>query len=143
MAWCVLSLAVCTHCTHNLSFVGRFAFAEANHVSGLKTEQIEAYITCNGSRLVGSDWEPWVEEKAAAKENDARASGLPLNSEGDRALLKLYAYMEGALSDNKRAFQLLNMSSEWLRIFLPHCLQKVSSLHIAHLNTVCTCAFAM
>ena len=50
---------------------------EANHVAGLGSEQIEAYITSDGSALVGTAWEPWVEEAAAKREAAKAAAGGP------------------------------------------------------------------
>ena len=111
---------------------------EANHISGLKTDQIEAYITSNGDALVGRTWDAWVEERAAKKEADAMAAGVPPKSDGERALLRLYAFMDGTLADSKKAFQLLNMSSEWLRIYLPHCVPPVAEFQPAQ-SMKCAC----
>jgi hypothetical protein len=173
---------------------------EANHVGGLTSEEMHAYINSSGDDLVGVQWSAEVE--AAAAEREA-ASGLPPEDTADkeraaRALRRLHAHMErltrtfavtapdalvagesfearlysdtrsitvpadlgadreivltldtlpavqqetrsaswgaggpheGSVKVNGRprltlkSMRLLNIASEWLRIFMPHCIQ--------------------
>eukprot|EP00966_Prymnesium_polylepis_P214951 4978231-Prymnesium_polylepis.1 len=46
---------------------------EANHVSGLQSEQIEAYITRDCSQLADTEWDDAVETAAVAREAELAA----------------------------------------------------------------------
>ena len=133
---------------------------EANHVAGLSSEQIEAYITSDGSLLRGSGWEPWVYEAAAARE--AKSGVAPAGGavkevaaaalSDESALRLLHAFMEAKV--DQKGFKLLNLTAEWLRTYLPHCLQKIDRVSFGLLSieevrsagvapsTPCICATA-
>ena len=113
---------------------------EANHVAGLPTNHVEAYIMASGAGLVGTHWEAWVEEAAAAQEAAGAAGGVAVGTEvgsgmdpaAARALRRLYVYCEKKC--DPKAFKLLNLTAEWLRTFLPHCLQKVDRVSFGMLS---------
>ena len=118
---------------------------EANHVAGLCSEQMEAYITSRAEPLAGIEWEPWVEKAVAAKEAGPKANGEGGGHDhggenggrnggaGARQLEYLYAYMEARL--DAKAFKMLNLASEWLRTYLPHTLQKIDRVSFGLLST--------
>ena len=58
---------------------------EANHVSGLQTEHMFAYITRDCSRLAGAVWDAAVEEGAAAREAELSEEGSRVPAEGTAA----------------------------------------------------------
>ena len=112
---------------------------EANHVAGLSSEQIEAYITSNGSLLRETDWEPWVHEAAAARQAKSGAASegrtsddVPVASSDESALWLLHAFMEKKV--DQKGFKLLNLTAEWLRTLLPHCLQKIDRVSFGLLS---------
>ena len=103
---------------------------EANHVSGLNSELVAAYLACDGTSLVGVSWDAEVEAAAAAEERAAPPSAL---GEAARALRRLHCLARLKLSG--KAIQLLNLVSEWLRVYLPHCLQKIDRVSFGLLST--------
>ena len=102
---------------------------EANHVSGLSSEHVEAYLMSDGTALIGARWDAPVEERAAAAEAAEAAMPVPPpplqpgKPAAGRALRRLYAALEARLSS--KAMRLLNLAAEWLRTYLPHALQKI------------------
>ena len=86
---------------------------EANHLcTRLSQPQLVAYLTSDGAGLVGPD----AGVVAAA-----------------RALDELHARMARSNIDAK-SFQLLNLCSDWLRIYLPHVLQKIDRVSFGLLS---------
>ena len=106
---------------------------EANHVSGLPAEHIEAYVTRDSSALVDTNWEAAVEEAAVAREAELAADApdgwrTPRKGSAAHAQLRLHAHLRLKLESGvltSKAMQLINIAEEWLSTFLPHCLQKV------------------
>ena len=100
---------------------------EANHVGAeLSPEMIAAYLTADGATLEHTQWEEWVHAAAAQRAADGLVGpGCDGNGGGGGAaapLALLHAWMAERL--DKKTFQLLNLASEWVRVYLPHCLQK-------------------
>ena len=86
---------------------------EANHLcTRLSQQQLVAYLVSDGAGLVGPD----AGGAAAA-----------------RALEELHASMARSNIDTK-SFQLLNLCSDWLRVFLPHVLQKIDRVSFGLLS---------
>ena len=119
---------------------------EANHVSGLRTEYMEAYITRDCRPLVAEVWGEAVEAKAAVREAELSAEGGGGGGGGYRAAprgsaahaqLRLHAMLELKLSSGEltgKAMQLVNLTEEWLSTFLPHCLQKIDRVSFGLLS---------
>lgn len=90
---------------------------EANHVSGLGSEHAEAYLNSDGTSLIGHVWDRWVEDKASEAEAAEAAMSTPRpplqpgKENAERALRRLYVYVEGRLTS--KAMQLLNIAAEW------------------------------
>ena len=78
----------------------------------LSQQQLVAYLTSDGAGLVGPD----AGGAAAA-----------------RALNQLHEAMARSNIDTK-SFQLLNLCSDWLRVFLPHVLQKIDRVSFGLLS---------
>lgn len=144
---------------------------EANHVAGLGSAQVLAYITGDGAPVLDVEWEPWVVAAAEAAESDTAAAAaaavgaapsggtkataanteitegklgteikeaadgaaakkksaptpasLP-SSAADVALRRLHAY--AAAKIDAKAFKMLNLAADWLKIYLPHTLSKI------------------
>ena len=107
---------------------------EANHVAGIRTDHMMAYITRDCSGLVGTAWDDAVEAAAAQHEaemsSDVDLSGRRAAPKGTaaHAQLRLHAMLRLKLAAKElssKAMQLINLTEEWLSTFLPHCLQKV------------------
>ena len=86
---------------------------EANHLcTRLSSQQLVAYLTSDGAGLVAPD-----------------AGGAAAT----RALQELHTSMERGNIDSK-SFQLLNLCSDWLRVYLPHVLQKIDRVSFGLLS---------
>ena len=86
---------------------------EANHLcTRLSQQQLVAYLTSDGAGLVAPD-----------------AGGAAAT----RALQELHSSMERGNIDSK-SFQLLNLCSDWLRVYLPHVLQKIDRVSFGLLS---------
>jgi hypothetical protein len=120
-------------------------FLEANHVSGLKTEHMVAYISNDGTPLIGTAWDAAVEEAAAAKAQattsgespGSRPAKKPSEGSGTHALRRLYALIDLKLAAKElsaKAMQLLNLCADWLSTYLPHCLSKLDRVSFGLLS---------
>ena len=94
---------------------------ESQHVAGLSSSEVLAYIT--------TDW-------GLLRIDDGCATKLLADDPATDAAFALYELtrqkataadvVEGAhISVNTKALKLLNLVNEWLKIYLPHVLQKV------------------
>ena len=90
---------------------------EANHVAGLTPRQVELFISG------GAD------VKAGQLASGAEAG---VESDADREMLELMEHMEGHL--DVKTFKLLNLAKEWLRTYLPFCLQKIDRVSFGLLS---------
>ncbi len=102
---------------------------EANHVSGMRSEWTAAYLAGDGAGLVGTEWDDAVEAQAAVQE--AALDGAAGDAAA-RALRRLHVQMTSTLTT--KAFKLLNLSAEWLRTYLPHCLAKIDRVSFGLLS---------
>lgn len=82
---------------------------EANHVAGLTPRQVELYITGGTERV-----------------SEAREGGCAEVEE-------LLGIMDSKLDE--KSFKLLNLAKEWLRTFMPFCLQKIDRVSFGLLST--------
>eukprot|EP00962_Isochrysis_galbana_P039752 scaffold14306_cov80-Isochrysis_galbana.AAC.1 len=101
---------------------------EANHVAGLPTEHVLAYISRDNTGLMAHEWDDQT-CAAAATETAAAGKTMPGRGTGGWAAACLQASIGLRLEKglvSPKAMQLLNLCEEWLGTFLPHCLQKVS-----------------
>lgn len=108
---------------------------EANHVAGVPSEQLEAYLASDGRRLVDTVWGEGV-EAAAAKREAENATPPAETAEAERAaraLRRLHVVMEQTLTS--KAMQLLNIASEWLRTYLPHTISKIDRVSFGLLSS--------
>jgi len=104
---------------------------EANHVSGLPSEHLEAYVTRDCTLLANFVWDNAVEGAAAAREAElaSEAAYKPIStSSAAHAQLRLDAFLNLKLASGEltsKAMQLINLAEQWLSTYLPHCLQKI------------------
>lgn len=91
----------------------------SNQLGGaLTSPMLIAYLTGDASHLDGVAWEPWVVEAATAQ-SSASSGAVSI----DLRMRRLHAFMEAQL--DKRSLALMNMASDWVRIFMPHTISKI------------------
>ena len=107
---------------------------EANHVAGLSTEQIDAYLRSDGASLVGTEWDATTEDAAAADEREHPPPVYETREaqEAAKALRRLHALMRRRVA--AKAMQCFNIAAEWLRTFLPHSLAKIDRVSFGLLS---------
>ena len=105
---------------------------EANHVAGLRTEHVQAYIGGDCAPLAGAVWDAAVEEAALRREAELAADSAgwcpPAEGTAAHAQLRLHAMLHLKLAANEltgKAMQLLNLAEAWLCTYLPHCLSMI------------------
>lgn len=81
---------------------------EVNNVAGLSSDELLAYITRDASIL------------------------NKVNAQNEEALQSLYAQATKTL--DAKAFKMLNLATDWLHIYLPHCLSKIDRVSFGILS---------
>ena len=111
---------------------------EANHCAGISTDQIQAYITSDGTPVLAHDYSQRQGGRGAGLAPEqlaaADAAAGPDATDEARALRRLHAYCEAHI--DTKAFKMLNLAAEWLRTYLPHCLQKIDRVSFGLLSVV-------
>ena len=116
---------------------------EANHLcTRLSQPQLVAYLTSDGAGLVGPanphphpnpNPNPNPKPNPNPNPNPNQVGPNAGVVAAARALDELHARMARSNIDAK-SFQLLNLCSDWLRIYLPHVLQKIDRVSFGPLS---------